>query len=225
MNASNRLHRSAAFLLVALLCVLGAGPAGAAGTSSMSRTQAIEDLGKPNAAARRAAVTRLAEIGMMGDTPLLVQSLRDDDVTTRLLAENALWRVWSRSQDARIDQMFEHGIAQMQRGDAKGAIATFTRIVKRKPAFAEAWNKRATLYFMLGEYRKSLEDCAQTVRRNPNHFGALAGYAQNYLRLNQPELALDYFQRALEINPNMPNVESAIEDLQDEIEAKRDRVI
>lgn len=224
MNAPYRPDLPAAVVILALLCAFGGSAACAAGTA-MSRTQAIEDLGKPNAAARRAAVTRLAEIGMMGDTPLLVQSLRDDDVTTRLLAENALWRVWSRSQDARVDQLFEHGIAQMQRGDAKGAIATFTRIVKRKPSFAEAWNKRATLYFMLGEYRKSLEDCAQTVRHNPNHFGALAGYAQNYLRLNQPELALDYFQRALEINPNMPSVESAIEDLQDEIEAKRDRVI
>ena len=197
----------------------------ATGGTALSHTQAIEDLGKPNAAARRAAVTRLAEIGVMADTPVLVQSLRDDDVTTRLMAENALWRVWSRSRDARVDHLFEHGLAQMQRGNTRGALSTFTRIVKLKPGFAEAWNKRATLYFILGDYRKSLEDCAQTVRRNPNHFGALAGYAQNYLRLNQPELALDYFQRALEINPNMPSVESAIEDLQDEIDAKRDRVI
>ena len=220
---SARTARVLFFVFALLPVVLSSVDASAA--SPLTRKQALEALEKPNALSRRTAIARLAEVGEMSDSGILVEALRDADVNTRLLAENALWRVWSRSRDARVDRMFERGIAQMQRGETRNALSTFTRVIKLKPAFAEAWNKRATLYFLMGDYRKSLQDCAETVKRNPNHFGALAGYGQNYLRLNQPERALEYFQRALDVNPNMAGIEAAIEDLQEAIENKQDQSI
>ena len=75
--------------------------------------------------------------------------------------------------------------------------------MKRKPAFAEGWNKRATIYFLLGRYDESLMDCDQVLKRNPKHFGALSGAGQIHLQLGNAERALDYFRRALAVNPNL----------------------
>jgi len=110
---------------------------------------------------------------------------------------------------------------EMASGDVEQAIATFTSIIERKPAFAEAWNKRATLYFMIGDFRRSLADCDEVMKRNPAHFGALAGYGQIYLRLDQPERALDYFRRALRINPNMRGVAEVIPQIEQLLTERR----
>ncbi len=73
----------------------------------------------------------------------------------------------------------------------------------------------------MGEYEKSLRDCDEVMKRNPNHFGALSGYGQIYLQLDKPELALDYFQRALKVNPNLRSVEAAVAELKRLINERR----
>lgn len=89
----------------------------------------------------------------------------------------------------------------------------FSQIIQKRPDFAEAWNKRATLYYLIAEYEKSLADCEKVIRRNPDHFGALSGFGMIYLRLGHPEQALQYFQRALDVNPNLIQVRAAVEEL------------
>ena len=114
---------------------------------------------------------------------------------------------------------------EMNIGALELAIETFSSIIAIKPEFAEGWNKRATLYFLVGEFNKSLKDCDEVLKRNPSHFGVLAGYGQIYLQLEQPERALDYFQRALKINPNMEGVAQSIEALKEAVSRRRGRVI
>ena len=109
----------------------------------------------------------------------------------------------------------------MGRGDGAAAVETFTKVIERKPEFAEAWNKRATVYFLIGEHEKSLKDCDEVMKRNPAHFGALAGYGQIYLRLDQPERALDYFRRALRVNPNLRGVAEMIPRLEQLLKERR----
>ena len=113
----------------------------------------------------------------------------------------------------------------MNIGAIELAIETFTSVITNKPEFAEGWNKRATLYFLAGEFDKSLKDCDEVLKRNPLHFGVLAGYGQIYVQLEQPERALDYFQRALKINPNMTGVAQSIEVLKEFVSRRRGRVI
>jgi tetratricopeptide (TPR) repeat protein len=93
----------------------------------------------------------------------------------------------------------------------EAAAETFSRVIRQRPDFAEGWNKRATVYYILGDYRKSLTDCDEVLKRNPYHFGALSGYGMIYLHLNQPGQALHYFERALRLNPNPRSVEEAID--------------
>ena len=218
MNTPPRL----VFNLAALL-LLVAAPAPA--EPPLTHEQALQNLHRPHAEVRRSAVIRLGEIAVMGDTPALLKSLRDEDWVTRELAENVLWQVWSRSGDEQIDALFQLGLSQMHEGPAHEALATFSKIIELKPDFAEGWNKRATLYFIMGEYEKSLDDCDEVMKRNHYHFGALAGYGQIYSRLDQPELALEYFHRALDLNPNLRGVELAIKRLEQEISEKRKRTI
>jgi tetratricopeptide (TPR) repeat protein len=92
-------------------------------------------------------------------------------------------------------------------------VDTFSEIIGRRPDFAEAWNKRATAYYLLGEWRRSAADCDEVLRRNPQHFGALSGYGMIWLQLDQPTRALERFQEALDVNPNLRSVQDTIDAL------------
>jgi tetratricopeptide (TPR) repeat protein len=178
------------------------------------RAQALTALGDAgNAEARRAGARALAEKGTMEDVPALAQALRDPDATVRGLAERAMWEVWSRSGDAEVDRLFAAGVLEMSERRTEAAVATFTRIIARAPDFAEGWNKRATAYYLLGDYARSLADCHEVVKRNPHHFGALSGFGMIYVQLDQPARALEYFERALAVNPNLRGVDEAVEAL------------
>ena len=213
--------RVALAVALALAVVGPAAPIPAQPKPAITREQALAGLRTPDVETRRQAAAWLGELGATADAPALLAGLRDADDVVRALAENSLWQVWSRSGDAAVDGLFQIGVEQMQRGAGPAAIETFTQIIRQKPDFAEGWNKRATVYFLMGDYEKSLTDCDEVMKRNPHHFGALAGYGQIYLRLNQPERALDYFQRALTVNPNLAGVEDAVEQLKRAVIEKR----
>ena len=187
----------------------------------LTREQALTQIKSEDVDLRRQGAAWLGELGVTADASLLIAALTDPDEVVRVLAENSVWQVWTRSGDKDVDGLMETGIEQMNRGDGPAAVETFTRIIQRKPDFAEGWNKRATVYFLMGENEKSLRDCDEVMKRNPDHFGALAGYGQIYLRMDQPERALTYFRRALRINPNMRGVRQAIPEIEQLLTERR----
>ena len=193
-----------ALACLALLAALAAAPAGA---QQAPREAAQAALKSADPVERGRGVVLLAREGRMTDVPALIAVLRDPNTELRALAEQAIWVVWSRSGDAVVDKLFEQGIDEMNGGRVKESIATFTRIIELKPDFAEGWNKRATIYFVAGELESSLKDCGEVLKRNPVHFGALAGCGQIYAQTGEYEKALDYFKRALAVNPNLEGVE------------------
>jgi len=168
-----------------------------------SRQEALASLASADATMRAAGVVWLARNGAAGDAAPLYERLRDESSMVRAYAEQALWMLWSRSGDEAVDRLLERGIDEMQSGRHAEAIATFSEVIRRKPAFAEGWNKRATALYLSGEYQRSLADCAEVIKRNPRHFGALSGAGLVSLELEQQRQALDWFRRALEVNPNM----------------------
>jgi tetratricopeptide (TPR) repeat protein len=195
----------AAALLVALVAVTPVG-------ADSVRERALRDLGRADdVSARRAAVQRLADAGVMADLPALARALRDPDPLVRGFVESAMWSVWSRSGDAEVDRLFGLGVAQMAARQLEAAAETFGRVIERRPDFAEGWNKRATVYYLLGDYRRSLADCDEVMARNPYHWGALSGYGMIYMQLDQPARAIEYLERALAVNPNLDQVAQTIE--------------
>jgi tetratricopeptide (TPR) repeat protein len=190
-----------------------------------SRSEALAGLEDPRTEARAEAVVWLANHGSMGDQPLLLRRLRDESSFVRGYAEQGLWLLWSRSGDAEIDLRMAEGIEQMQQGRYPEAVVAFSSVIRRLPAFAEGWNKRATVHFLTGDFKRSLADCGEVVKRNPSHFGALSGYGQIYFQLGQYDKALEYWRRALAVNPNMPGVEMSLRQLEQRLKEKRDRAI
>lgn len=201
------IHRASAAGLALGALVVATTPAFPAPPGLLTHEEAlraIQSHAEPEA--RRAAVQALAETGTSADQPLLVAALRDDDQVVRAMAESALWQVWSRSGDPEVDRLFVEGVAEMGSRMLRQAAQTFTRIIELKPEFAEGWNKRATVYYLAGESRKSIDDCAEVLKRNPRHFGALSGLGQIYFQLERYDEALVWFRKALEVNPNMAGV-------------------
>jgi tetratricopeptide (TPR) repeat protein len=169
----------------------------------LTRAEALEAIAQPEASARLAGVERLGEIGRMPDAQRLLLRLADTDEKVRAYAVAAMWQIWSRSGDPAIDKLFARGLEQMQSMAFKEALTTLNTVVQRKPDFAEGWNKRATLYFLMGEYDKSLKDCDEVLKRNKHHFGAMSGAGQIHMQLGNPKKALEFFRRAVDVNPNL----------------------
>src|SRR5262245_34734795 len=204
-----------------LACALTAAASPAFPEPPKSRGEALKALASADTTTRAEAVVWLANRGAMSDAPLLHQRLRDESGLVRSYAEQGLWLLWSRSGDGAIDALMAKGVEAMQTDRLEEAVRIFSQIIKTKPEFAEGWNKRATAYYLASEYRLSLEDCDEVLKRNPQHFGALSGAGQIHYALENYELALAWFRRALEVNPNMIGVEINIHRTQELLQERR----
>jgi len=198
--------------LVLLLLALAASVGVVAQTGGYaSRDDALAGLTDAAAEQRAEAVVWFVRNGTPADDKQLLPRLGDENPVVRELAERGMWVLWSRSGDKAVDALLEKGVEQMQARQYTASIATFSEIIKRKPEFAEGWNKRATAYFLAGNLTKSLADCDQVMKRNPYHFGALSGYGQIHFQLKQYDKAIVYWKRALQVNPNLGGLEGNIE--------------
>jgi tetratricopeptide (TPR) repeat protein len=168
-----------------------------------SQESLIDSLENQRSLTCRAAAYALGEIANKDAIPPLVEALAHEDPGTRANAEKALWSIWFRSDDESVDAMMQKGIDHIKNQRYGEAIQVFTEVIQMTTDFAEGYNQRAIAYFMSDELSKSIEDCKKTVELNPFHFGALAGMGQCYLKLGDLTAAMDAFQRALEINPNL----------------------
>ncbi len=221
-------NRVAAMLLAAALAVAKPvaicaqsdvpDPAGVPSQAAgMDREQALAALASDEPLERRLAVLRLADLALAEDVPALVDALRDPDEVVRVVSERALWAVWGRSGDPAIDARLQEGTVLMGERRLDESIAVFAALIAERPDFAEAWNKRATALYLKGDYRASMADCAEVEKRNPWHFGMMAGMGQIWLRQGDLEKAEGWFARAMEVNPNMAGVAALLEATRQEL--------
>jgi len=134
--------------------------------------------------------------------------------------ESQIWGIWAKSGDASLDQVFEVGSRAMAIGDTNTALKIFDAIVQKAPNFAEGWNKRATIYYMMGNYEASLADIDRTLELEPHHFGALAGLGLVNIGLDRDEAALDAFERVLKVDPQSESAKVNIEIVKQRIKDK-----
>ncbi len=124
-----------------------------------------------------------------------------------------IWQIWMSSGEAEVDAMMEEGNKAMNDGKHDEAIILFSKIIRKMPSYAEAWNKRATVYYMKGDYEKSLQDIEQTLSLENRHFGAFSGLASVYMALGEYKYALKALERVLEICPQQPGVREQVYEL------------
>lgn len=114
-----------------------------------------------------------------------------------------IWGLWITHEDDAINALMSEGQADMARRNYHGALGAFEKMVGLAPQFAEGWNKRATVHWLLGNYGESLADIERTLALEPRHFGALSGRGLVYSALEKWDLALESFAAALEVHPQM----------------------
>ena len=130
-------------------------------------------------------------------------ALHGSDPALAAQAEATLWQIWCRSGIPEVDRLLRQGVEAMERRDLEDAIAVFTAITERAPAFAEGWNKRATARYVAEDYAGAVADCVETLARNPHHFGALSGQGLCHMALGQFREAAALFRRALAVHPHL----------------------
>jgi tetratricopeptide (TPR) repeat protein len=125
---------------------------------------------------------------------------------------------WHQSGDEEIDRLFRGALVAMEVRAFRSALRVLDRIVAAKPDFAEGWNKRATVYYYVAEYDRSLADIERTLALEPRHFGALAGLGMIMQDTGNLPGAIAAFERAVAVNPSLLNLKQAIEQLKPLVE-------
>jgi len=128
---------------------------------------------------------------------------------------NGIWQRWSANDDPDVSQLMEIGIRALNYSTYRKALRSFDRIIEMAPQFAEGWNKRATLYYHIKEYRRSIDDIKETLRLEPRHFGAWSGLGLVSIAQENYSGALAAFKKALSINPHIPNIRRYVQKLED----------
>lgn len=144
-----------------------------------------------------------------------------EDPVKAKLAEHQIWQAWLTSNDPTVTLLLMQGVSAMAKQDLKSALRIFTEVVEIAPGFAEGWNKRATVLYMLGAYPESIADIGRTLALEPRHFGALSGLGLCNVELQKDQAALDAFERALAVNPHMDGARTNAELLRQKIEGSR----
>ena len=127
------------------------------------------------------------------------------------------------ANDPAADRLMATGVVPMNAGDYDLALRVFQRLAETRPAFAEGWNKRATLLYLLGRYRESVADIARVLALEPRHFGAVSGLALCDEQLGRDADALQALRRTTAIYPNMPGLKERIAGLTKKVEGKPPR--
>ena len=115
--------------------------------------------------------------------------------------ERIIWAKWHWHKIPRLSQKLRLGTTYLQENNFKKALYIFNNIIKEAPAFSEAYNKRATTYFLMKKYDKSLMDIKATLTLEPRHFGALSGMGLIFMNRGDFQRALVAFTAVLKIYP------------------------
>jgi tetratricopeptide (TPR) repeat protein len=131
--------------------------------------------------------------------------------------EAEIWAVWGEAPDPGAGALLARAEAAIGRRDYTEALDALDTLVRGAPDFAEAWNKRATVRYLIHDYRGSVEDIRRTLALEPRHFGALSGLGLIYLAVDDPKAAARSFEAALAVYPTMPGAKAQLEMLKGEL--------
>ena len=142
-------------------------------------------------------LVQVAELKKLFDDLSKINNAQDGDVL-----EKKIWAVWNKHPNQKnLTEKLELGTKLMYQGQYEYSLKVFTNIIETDSEWSEAWNKRATLLFLMKDYQKSLDDISKVLYLEPRHFGALSGRAQIYIDLELYQEALKDLQDAKKIHP------------------------
>ena len=141
----------------------------------------------------------------------LFQNLKNKNITNSYEIEKKIWKVWiTHPTNQLLTSKLEEGSKLVKRKQFSKALEIFNEVIERDRTWAEAWNKRATVFYLIGEYKKSQDDIDKVLTLERRHFGALAGQGLVNIELKNYEKAILSYKKAKEINPSMKSSEVMI---------------
>ena len=170
------------------------------------------------AAEPTAAIGKPAEVKPENKLDTLFSELkreRNEKAAERIASR--IWEEWGRSGSASVDLMMMWSKTAMDTQKFDVALDFLDQVVTLKPDFAEGWNRRATVHFMMQNYSKSMADINRTLVLEPRHFGALSGMGQIMKNTDRKQLALEAWQRVLDIYPMMRSAQNEVASLSEEL--------
>ncbi|MFT4862802.1 MAG: tetratricopeptide (TPR) repeat protein [Pseudohongiellaceae bacterium] len=138
---------------------------------------------------------------------LLVQ---DNNIALRGI-ESQIWEIWLAYPNPDVERLMLLGTASMNAQATSDALLIFSQLTESFPNYAEAWNKRATLYYMLGDLDASISDIEKTLALEPRHFGALSGLGLVYIQRNELRKAKQAFEDLVAVHPNSTNAQTNLD--------------
>ena len=150
----------------------------------------------------------------------LFARLAQKDYPDWLSVQNEIWARWSQSGSPAMDLLLMRAESAMENGRFELALRFLDDLVRLAPDFAEGWNKRATVYFLLGEYGRSVADIQRTLALEQRHFGALSGLGTILERLGDKKGAMRAYRRGLEVHPNLPGAAEGVERLAPDVDGR-----
>ena len=146
----------------------------------------------------------------------LFNELKVNKAKVAAIVEQEIWSLWStHPTDEKLTARLEEGSMFVRNQQPKRAREIFTEVINLDENWAEAWNKRATVLYLLGEYQKSQEDIDKVLELEPRHFGALAGQGMVNIKLKNYEKAIRSYEEAREIYPSMKTPDAMIKQMKE----------
>jgi Tfp pilus assembly protein PilF len=144
---------------------------------------------------------------------LFAELARASDEDEARKVESKIWRLWAESGVEAADRMLAVASEAMSRGAFAAALALLNSALETTGDFAEAWNKRATLYYLIGEHDLAVHDIRRTLSLEPRHFGAMSGLGMICLQRSDEAGALKAFRDALAVHPYLSGAQDAVDNL------------
>ncbi|QPC85825.1 hypothetical protein GA830_03070 [Mesorhizobium sp. NBSH29] len=132
-----------------------------------------------------------------------------------------IWQAWFESGSASIDLMMKWANDAIEAKNYPVALDFLDQIVVLEPKFAEGFNRRATVHFMMRDFGKSMADIERTLQLEPRHFGALTGLAEIMKGRNSKQLSLDAYQRVLALYPMLRSAQKEVSDMSEDLTGER----
>ena len=142
-----------------------------------------------------------------------------DDVTAKAIEER-IWAAWTLSRSDTANLLMTRVKTAIEAHDLELAVRLLDSIVKVKPDYVEAWNRRATIFYMQKDYGRAVADIRQVLKREPRHFGALAGLGLILQDIGDDKQALEVYRRALAVYPRMERIPDIVKTLSEKVEGR-----
>ena len=146
----------------------------------------------------------------------LFNDLKIENISISTEVEQKIWKIWStHPNNEKLTRMLEEGTNLVNNQKLNKAIIVFSNVIKLDPNWAEAWNKRATVFYLIGEYKKSQNDIDKVLSLEKRHFGALAGQGLVNIELQNYEKALKSYEDAMKIYPTLKSGKIMIKNIKE----------